>query len=198
MEAILKSAWDNSIWLRGAILAVALVTMLFPMLGINQQEFLGFTHAIIERWDYFLSTMFGWVGNLFPWRADWSRFERNFLIGGTAYFTFYWEFLAKDGTHTVKLAAIMLIWNMALFFLISSATPFEETKWVVWMGTITVGFGTAVLFWTSLSNKRRPALAVFYALTFLAALEFLYHVPLLNDLMGDARELLESVPLDPS
>lgn len=188
-----KWLWDKSWFIRGPVAALALVTIILPLLGIERSELLRFSHGITERWSDITGWLFTWTklfGVELPerlrstlllllfygpsvWRL--SRLDLSPLRNSA-----FLHFLYRRPTMSkaIAIVAILIAW---LF------TPnFTEDLVAFWAALIGSVFSLYVLL--LVSDPLAKGIAA--SLAFLATLQLLYFAPVINTHMCEAANIL--------
>lgn len=74
-----KWLWEKSWFVRGPAMALSLVAIIFPLLGLDDRSFLRWTHGLIRQWDHVTAWLFGWV-EILPLGLRYDNDERSIAI----------------------------------------------------------------------------------------------------------------------
>ena len=183
-DDFLKWTWRKLAYVRGAVAALALVTILDGLFGWKRGEFLEFTHALIWHWDHALTIFLSPISKLFPNLTLPPKSTLNFIVLLLMSTPFAISTVKHQSHLFLKvLASVAILMNIFVVILAFIFRPETDNKLVASLPIFSLLLAIVVaLFERASAFEYRYARALVSALIFIFTLEALHSVPIVEAL----------------
>ena len=190
VDGILQWVWQKIVIFRGAVAAIAIVALLDGVLGWDRVHFLEFTHALIVHWNHWMGVILSPLNKLLPWFPHPSAININLGMLSLSLVPFFLAALLGYSNKWIAVIGILLSLAMPLVMLFVYDTSTMSQTVIIAMQIGLLFFVACFVFYAFVmpyifsSNHKVAFLyaqSLLFSLLFIATLEALFYLPLLEE-----------------